>query len=117
MQCPRCLSDNPDTSRFCDNCAALLIPETSAARTRPLAIPVQRSDKGVLFSDTYMIEDEIGRGGMGVVLEAEDMKLKRPVASRDLLMPFVHVYTDLYVPELKRNPQFNDLLERMKLVD
>jgi TolB-like protein/Flp pilus assembly protein TadD len=36
--------------------------------------------------------------------------------TRDLLMPFVHVYTDLLVPALKRDPRFNELLTKMKLV-
>jgi predicted amidophosphoribosyltransferase len=27
MKCPQCHADNPDTSRFCGNCAALLAEE------------------------------------------------------------------------------------------
>ena len=36
---------------------------------------------------------------------------------RDILMPYIHVYTDLFVPELQSDPRFNDLLVKMKLVD
>ncbi|MGB6340401.1 MAG: hypothetical protein WBF32_11570, partial [Candidatus Aminicenantaceae bacterium] len=37
--------------------------------------------------------------------------------SRDILMPFIHVYTDMFVPRLQRDPRFNNLVAKMKLVD
>ena len=32
-------------------------------------------------------------------------------------MPFVHIYTDIFVPALARDPRFGALLERMRLTD
>lgn len=37
--------------------------------------------------------------------------------TRDILMPYIHVYTDVFAPVLQRDPRFNDLLVKMKLVD
>jgi Flp pilus assembly protein TadD len=43
--------------------------------------------------------------------------LERGYENRDGLMAWVHVYTDLFVPALARDPRFHALLERMRLTD
>jgi hypothetical protein len=41
----------------------------------------------------------------------------RGCAERDALMACVHVYTDIFVPALGRDPRFHALLERLRLTD
>jgi hypothetical protein len=41
----------------------------------------------------------------------------RGYAERDGLMPWVHVYTDIFAPALARDPRFRSVLERMRLTD
>jgi tetratricopeptide (TPR) repeat protein len=37
--------------------------------------------------------------------------------TRDVLMPFVNVYIDLYAPELRRDPRFGRLISDLNLAD
>ena len=82
MKCPKCNSDNPDTQRFCGECAT---PLTSAdddqpSFTKTLEIPIGDLTRGTLFAERYEIIEELGKGGMGRVYRVEDKKLEQEVA-------------------------------------
>jgi len=88
VKCPRCSTDNPDTSRFCGNCAAPLTSKAEAppSFTTTLEIPSDQLVRGTVFASRYEIIEELGAGGMGRVYRAEDTKIKEQVALK-LLRP------------------------------
>ena len=82
MKCPKCETENPDTQKFCGECAT---PLTSAGDAQPsftktLETPFDLLQPGTMFADRYEIVEELGKGGMGWVYRARDREVKEEVA-------------------------------------
>jgi serine/threonine-protein kinase len=109
MRCAACHAEIPETGRFCPACAA---PRDPAGPTAALTASVERHKRpssasrssgdgrfppGRLLVDRYRVISLVGRGGMGEVYRATDLKLDQPVALK-------------FLPQAKVNRP--DLLER-----
>jgi eukaryotic-like serine/threonine-protein kinase len=82
VKCPRCESENPETSLFCAGCGTRLTALPGALdeeRTRTLA-PVPDLETGAIFADRYQVIEKIGAGGMGRVYKVYDTKVKEKIA-------------------------------------
>lgn len=105
--CPACASPLPLTARFCASCGAANpavssandLEETrldagfrqtvrhagsGAGRSQPSSASAGRFDPGDVLVERYRIVGLLGKGGMGEVYRADDLKLGQPVAIKFL---------------------------------
>ncbi len=86
--CPKCHSENPESSRFCADCGTQLGvsegkpigPIKPIEHTETLQAPPEELTTGSTFAGRYQIIEELGKGGMGKVYKADDIELNEKVA-------------------------------------
>jgi TolB-like protein/Tfp pilus assembly protein PilF/predicted Ser/Thr protein kinase len=86
IECPKCHTENPDESRFCNSCAASLTPieDISVLPTQSLGSDTDELTRGTVFAGRYQVIEELGKGGMGRVFRVEDTKVNEEVALKVL---------------------------------
>jgi hypothetical protein len=102
MICYRCATPLPDNSRFCLSCGADVSGE-AADRTEPVSAgpDLQKELQAELGGD-FVIERELGRGGMAVVFLATDVHLGRKVAVKVLPPELTRLASGGMVERFKR---------------
>ncbi len=80
IKCPKCQAENPETQKFCGECATPLRPSKEVEVTETIEAPKEELTRGSTLAHRYEIIEELGKGGMGRVYRVEDTKLKQEVA-------------------------------------
>lgn len=84
MNCYKCTTPVPDNSRFCLSCGADLSGEHAERTLAVEADPEPVAKLQAALGGDFIIERELGRGGMAIVFLTRDAHLGRKVAIKIL---------------------------------
>lgn len=78
--CPKCFAENPDSQKFCGECATPLPDQEKIIHTQTVETPVEELTTGATFAGRYHVIEKLGKGGMGKVYRVLDNELNKEIA-------------------------------------
>ncbi len=118
MKCYKCSTPIPDNSHFCSTCGADVSGD-SQARDATLAIeqdPQLFSKLQAELGDEYILEKELGRGGMAIVYLGRDARLGRKVAVKVLPPELTYGSRGSTIERFKREAQTAAKLDHPNII-
>ena len=118
MNCHKCATPIPDSSRFCSACGADVSGEGHEHGTGTLAVDdslqLQRALQAELGTE-FVVERELGRGGMAVVFLGHDTLLNRKIAVK-VLPPELTFTSKSMTERFKREAQTAAKLDHPNII-
>ncbi len=117
MFCPKCGTENPDTSFYCVKCGADLAQVLTPPKYRhkPNIFDTQAYFKpDIVIGDRYKIIKELGRGGRGVIYQVLDLELGMIIAIK--FLPQELANNPQAVEDLKKEAKACMLLSHQNIV-
>jgi serine/threonine protein kinase len=118
MKCYKCSTPIPDNSHFCSTCGADVSGD-SHARDSTIAIeqdPQLFSKLQAELGDEYILEKELGRGGMAIVYLGRDARLGRKVAVKVLPPELTYGSKGSTIERFKREAQTAAKLDHPNII-
>ena len=114
MDCPVCLSFNPDNELICGSCGSSLIDESSNSSSATSLLHLQPNT--YLRQNKYKVEKTLGEGGFGITYRGIEISSSKEVAIKELLPDrssrrgTTFVWSPSVTPQQKR-----ELLQKFKI--
>ena len=118
MKCYKCSTPIPDNSHFCSTCGADVSGD-SHARDSTVAIeqdPQLLEKLQAELGDEYILEKELGRGGMAIVYLGRDARLGRKVAVKVLPPELTYGSRGSTIERFKREAQTAAKLDHPNII-
>jgi len=117
MFCPKCGTENPDTSFYCIKCGADLAQAITPPKYRhkPHILDTQAYFKAnIVIGNRYKIIKGLGKGGRGVIYQALDLELGMVIAIK--FLPQELANNTQAIEDLKREAKASMLLSHHNIV-
>ena len=113
MFCSRCGTKLDDSAKNCSHCGLDLVPTTPVKAVASGEVTEADIVREALSTE-YVIEEELGRGGMAIVYRARDRQLDRDVAIK--VLPFSLAFDAEFVERFQREARTAAQLEHPNII-